>query len=205
MYKGEKLNSISHLVGAVLALAAMVLLIVFSSLTGDVWKIVSCTIYGFTLFLMFLMSTLYHSLKGKAKNVFRIFDHISIYLLIAGTYTPFCLVVLRPSLGWWIFGAVWGVAVFGVIFKSIMVDRFELISTLLYVLAGWTIIVDISYVLEVFPWWGLFWVAAGGVFYTVGAIFFMMDEKLPRNHEIWHFMILAASACQFVSVFYYII
>lgn len=204
MYKGEKINSISHLVGASLGLAGMVLLIVFSSLTGDAWKIVSCTIYGFTLFLMFLMSTLYHSFKGKAKNVFRIFDHISIYYLIAGTYTPFCLTILRSSMGWWIFGIVWGLAIFGTIFKSLLVDKYNGISTFIYVLAGWTIILDITTVIQIFPFWGLVWLAAGGAFYTIGAIIYMFDN-VARNHEIWHFLILFAALCQWVSVFFYII
>jgi hemolysin III len=204
MYKGEKINSISHLVGAVLSLAGWVLLIVFSSLTGDPWKIVGCTVYGFTLFFMYLSSTLYHSLRGKAKRVFHIFDHISIYFLIAGSYTPLALVTLRGTIGWVIFGLVWGIAAIGIFIKSMWTGEFDRISTMFYLLAGWTILIDITELYEKFPRLGFYWIFAGGVLYTVGALFYLRDS-MPRNHEIWHFFVLGASLCHFVAVFFYLI
>lgn len=204
MYKGEKINSISHLVGASLSLIGWVLLIIFSSLTGDPWKIVSCTIYGFCLFILYLSSTLYHSLQGKAKSVFQIFDHISIYLLIAGSYTPLTLVTLRGTMGWIIFGLVWGVTIIGIIFKAIWTGKFDTLSTAFYVLAGWTILLDISELYKVFPRHGFYWIFSGGVLYTVGALFYL-KESIPRNHEIWHFFVLAASICHYIAIFFYLI
>jgi hemolysin III len=204
MYKGEKINSISHLVGAVFSLAGWVLLIVFSSLTGDAWKIVSCTIYGFALLFLFLFSTLYHSFQGRAKQVFRVFDHIAIYVLIAGTYTPFTLVTLRGTSGWIIFGLVWGITVMGIIYESIWIGKFRKLSTVFYVLAGWTILIDIKTLYEIFPRIGYYWIVAGGLFYTVGAVFYV-KKSIPRNHEIWHFFVLFAALSHFIAIFFYLI
>ncbi len=204
MYKGEKINSISHLVGASLALVGMVVLIVFAALSGNGWKLGSAITYGLCLFLMFLFSTLYHSFRGTPKAVFQRFDHIGIYLLIAGTYTPFCLVTLRDSAGPRIFFVVWSVAIFGITFKSIFGPRYNLISTLLYVACGWTIALDLGTLLERFTGPGFYWLLAGGLLYTVGAFFFLKDS-LPRNHEVWHFFVLAAAACHFVSVFFFVL
>ncbi|MBP7280944.1 MAG: hemolysin III family protein [Leptospiraceae bacterium] len=204
MYKGEKINSISHLVGASLSLVGWILLIIFSSLTGDPWKIVGCTIYGFSLFFMYLFSTLYHSFKGRAKTVFQIFDHIAIYILIAGTYTPITLVTLRGKMGWIIFGLVWGIALVGTIFKTVWTGKSDRISTAFYVLAGWTILLDITELYEKFPRDGFYWIFAGGVLYTVGAFFYLKDS-MRRNHEIWHFFVLFASICHYVAIFFYLI
>ncbi len=204
MYKGEKINSISHLVGASLALVGMVLLIVFASLTGDPWKIGSAIVYGLSLFLMFLFSTLYHSFRGTAKVVFQRLDHVGIYLLIAGTYTPYCLLVLRESAGFRVLIAVWSIAAFGIAFKSVFGPRFNLVSTLLYVACGWTIVIDFSALLENFGGAGFYWLLSGGLLYTVGAFFFLNDS-IRRNHEIWHFFVLAAAACHFVSVFFFVL
>ena len=207
MYKGERINSISHLVGASLSLIAWGLLIGFSSYTGDPWKIVSATVYGFSLFFLYLNSTLYHSFKkdSTAKKVFQRFDHISVYILIAGSYTPYTLVVLRQDMGWIIFGIVWGIALVGTIFKSIWGgEKFNLISTLFYLLAGWAIVLDIKNVYLKLPQEGFVWLFAGGISYTVGAIFYL-KENIPRNHEVWHFFVLIGSICQFISIFFYVI
>ncbi len=204
MYKGEKLNSISHLVGAVFALAGWVLLIVFSSFTGDAYKIVSATIYGLCLFLMFLFSTLYHSFQGGPKKVFQVFDHIAIFLLIAGTYTPFCLVPLRDTSGWLIFGLVWSLAAIGITFNAVFGDRWNLVSTIFYLICGWTIAIDIPGIQAALPPAGFAWLVAGGLLYSVGAFFFLY-ERIPRNHEIWHFLIIAAAACHYVAVFFYVL
>lgn len=204
MYKGEKLNSISHLVGAVFALAGWVVLIVFASLTGDAYKIVSATVYGLCLFLMFLFSTLYHSFRGGPKKVFQIFDHIAIFLLIAGTYTPYCLVPLRETSGWLIFGLVWSLAAVGISFKAVFGERWNLVSTIFYLICGWTIVIDIPGIQAALPPAGFAWLFAGGLIYSAGAFFFLY-ERIPRNHEIWHFFIIAAAACHYVSVFFYVI
>ncbi|MCB1194242.1 MAG: hemolysin III family protein [Leptospiraceae bacterium] len=204
MYKGEKINSITHLVGASLSLVAWTLLVVFSSLTGDTLKIISCTIYGFTLFILYLSSTLYHSFKGKAKRVFRFFDHSSIFLLIAGTYTPPALVIIQGTMGWVIIGLVWGFAVVGIIFKSIWIDKFDLLSTFFYLLCGWTILIDFKNFYQKFPTGGFVWLVIGGALYTIGAFFYAVD-RIPRNHEIWHFFVLFASTAHFFSIFFYVI
>ena len=204
MYKGEKLNSISHLVGASLALGGWVVLIVFGALSGDGWKLASSIVYGLCLFLMFLFSTLYHSFRGTPKQVFQVFDHVAIFLLIAGTYTPYTLVVLRDTSGWLIFGLVWGFAAIGITFKSVFGDRWNLVSTLFYLVCGWTIAIDIGGLYAVFDRVGFYWLVAGGIIYSVGAFFFLND-RIKRNHEIWHFFILAAASCHYVSVFFYII
>jgi hemolysin III len=205
MFKGERINSISHLVGAVFSLVGAVLLIVYSSFTKDPYKIVGCTIYGVSLLIMYISSTLYHSLKNtNKKQLFQKFDHISIYILIAGTYTPFTLVTLRDKLGWTMFGIVWAIAVVGTIFKSIYGNKYDILSTLGYLLAGWVILIDIQSLKEIFHPSGFLWLIIGGAFYTVGAVFYLI-EKLPRNHEIWHFFVLAASLSHFISVFFYII
>ena len=153
---------------------------------------------------MYLFSTLYHSFKGKAKAIFQIFDHIAIYILIAGTYTLITLVTLLGKMGWIIFGLVWGIAFVGTIFKTVWTGRFDRISTAFYVLAGWTILLDISELYEKFPRDGFYWIFAGGVLYTVGAFFYLKDS-MKRNHEIWHFFVLGASICHFIAIFFYLI
>ena len=204
MYPGERVNSISHLVGAALALGGMVVLIVFGALSGDGWKLGSGIVYGVSLLLMFLFSTLYHSFRGTPKIVFERLDHIGIYLLIAGTYTPFCLVTLRADSGFRIVVAVWSIAILGTVWKSIFGPRFNLVSTLLYVVAGWTIVLDIGTLWRRLPPAGFAWLVAGGVLYTLGAGFYLRDQ-MPRNHEIWHFFVLAAAGCHYVSVLFSVI
>ncbi|MGF1510579.1 MAG: hemolysin III family protein [Myxococcota bacterium] len=200
MIRGERINSISHLVGAAFALAGTVVLIVFSVLSGSGLKLGTALVYSIAVVLMFLFSTLYHGLRGPAKVVFHRFDHIGIYVLIAGTYTPFCLVVLRDASGYLIFGIVWSVAILGIVFKSIFGPRYNGISTALYVAAGWTVLLDISTLKARMPAAAFAWLLTGGVLYTVGAVFFLL-KKIPLNHQIWHFFVLAAAACHFVSVF----
>ncbi len=204
MYKGEKINSISHLVGAAFALVGWFLLVAFAARTGDFWKIVSAIIYGLCLFLMFLFSTLYHSFRGTPKKVFQVFDHIAIFLLIAGTYTPFTLVLLRETSGWLIFALVWTLATIGITFKAVFRERWNLVSTIFYLLCGWTVVIDFEGMRVNLSQEGFFWLAAGGIVYSAGAFFYLF-EKIPRNHEIWHFFILAAAACHWIAVFFYVI
>jgi hemolysin III len=201
----ELFNGITHGAGMVLSIAALVLLIVFSSIYGSAGHIVSCTIFGVTLTLLYTASTLYHSAqKPQAKKVFKIFDHSCIYLLIAGTYTPFLLVTLRGALGWTMFGIIWFLAVSGVVLKVFFVHRFRIISTVAYVLMGWIIVIAIKPLTDSLPSGGLVWLIAGGMAYTLGVVFYAW-KRLPFNHAIWHLFVLAGSTCHFIAVIFYVI
>ncbi len=201
----ELFNSITHGAGILLSIAALVLLIVFSSIYGGTGHIVSCTIFGITLILLYTASTLYHGIqKPQVKRIFKIFDHSCIYLLIAGTYTPFLLVTLRGALGWTMFGVIWFLAVSGVVLKVFFVDRFRIISTVAYVLMGWIIVFAIKPLADSLPSGGLVWLIAGGMAYTLGVVFYAW-KRLPFNHAIWHLFVLAGSLCHFIAVIFYVI
>lgn len=201
----EKLNAITHGIGAAFAAAGLAVLLVLAYEYGSTWHIVSFGIYGFTLFLMYLMSTLYHSFtKEKLKNLFKIFDHSAIYLLIAGTYTPFALVVLNGWLGWTIFGVIWALAALGVVLTIFFVHRFQKLTTICYVLMGWLIVLCIKPLMDGIGPMGMLWLGIGGLFYSVGAIFYLM-KRLPYNHAIWHLFVMAGSAFQFFAVVYYVL
>jgi len=202
--KEEKFNVWSHFIGFILSIAALTLLVVKSSLFGNVWHIVSYSIYGSSLILLYLASTLYHkSKKPKIRARLNIFDHAAIYVLIAGTYTPFTLVTLHGVTGWVLFGLTWGVAILGVIFKLFFIGKYDRLSTIMYVLMGWMVIFAIKPLIENLSAQGLFWLAAGGVFYTVGAVFYSR-EKLAYNHAIFHVFVLLGSISHFVSIFFYV-
>lgn len=204
MYHGERFNSISHLVGAALALAGAVLLIVLASRLGDPWKIVSFSVYGAMLVLLYVFSTLYHSVRGRAKDVLRKFDHCSIYLLIAGTYTPFALVSLRGVWGWWLFGVIWGLALLGIFQEIWFAKGARVLSLVIYVLMGWLAMV------VVLPLWraltpaGFAWLVAGGACYTLGIIFYATDHKVRHGHGLWHLFVLGGSICHFFTVLLYV-
>lgn len=201
----ELFNSITHGAGLLLSIVALVLLIVFSSLYGSARHIVSCTIFGVTLILLYTASTLYHSFRSpRVKKFFKILDHSCIYLLIAGTYTPFLLVTLRGAVGWTLFGVIWFLAVSGVVLKMFFVHRFKIISTVAYVLMGWIIIFAIKPLVESLPSGGIVWLVAGGLAYTLGVIFYVW-KKLPFNHAIWHLFVLAGSICHFFAVIFYVL
>jgi hemolysin III len=203
--KEELANALTHGFGAVLAIAGLVLLVVFASLRGTARHIVGASIFGATMVLLYVMSTLYHSFRGpRVKRVFRVLDHASIYLLIAGTYTPFCLVSLRSSLGWTIFGVEWGLAVFGVVFKSFAVDRFEVISTLVYLAQGWVAVVAVVPLIHSLGWHGLMWMGAGGLAYTLGIVFFALD-RLRYFHALWHLFVLAGSVAHYFAILFYVV
>ncbi|MEY8000325.1 hemolysin III family protein [Clostridium sp. Mt-5] len=203
--RGEEIaNAVTHGIGALLSIAALVLLIVFSVEKGDKWYVISYTIYGTSMFILYLGSTLYHSITNvKAKRVFRIFDHASIYLLIAGTYTPFTLTILRSSVGWTIFWIIWTLAILGIIMKVFWVGKYEIASTLLYIFMGWIIIFAMKKLLILLSPVGIALLVAGGIIYTVGAILYMMD-KIPYNHAIWHLFVMGGSACHFFCIFLYL-
>ncbi len=179
---GEEIaNAITHGIGALLAVAALVVLIVMAAIHGSVWHIVSFSIFGATLVLLYFASTLYHSLThAKAKRVFHKFDHISIYLLIAGTYTPFCLTALRGWIGWTVLGVVWSCAILGAVLKAISVGKRIKLSTVLYILMGWVILVAIQPLYKAMPFNGFLFLIAGGISYTIGTIFFIPDYALEN-------------------------
>lgn len=200
----EKLNALTHGVGAILALCGLISLTAEAYTNGGLWHLVSFSIYGISLFLLYLSSTLYHSFtKERTKYILKIFDHAAIYLLIAGTYTPFTLVSLHGPLGWTIFGVTWGLAAIGIVFQVFFVKRFKLFSTLCYILMGWLILFAIKPLTAALPAMGVYWLVAGGVFYTVGAVFYLV-RKIPYNHAVWHLFVLAGSAAHFVAVFKYV-
>jgi hemolysin III len=204
MYYGERFNSISHLVGAGLALAGSALLIVLAARLGDPWKIVSFSVYGAMLVALYAFSTLYHSVRGRAKDVLRKFDHCSIYLLIAGSYTPFALVSLRGAWGWSLLGTVWGLGLVGILQEIWFAKGARVLSLVIYVLMGWLALVAVE------PLWlaltpaGFAWLVAGGVFYTVGIIFYATDHKVRHGHGLWHLFVLAGSICHFFTVLLYV-
>jgi hemolysin III len=202
---GEEIaNSVTHGVAAAMSIAALVILVVFAALRGNAWHVVSCTVFGVTLILLYLASTLYHALPpGKAKQVFRILDHASIYLLIAGTYTPFTLVTLRGPWGWSIFGVVWTLAVAGVVFQSLLIGRLPALSTTVYVLMGWVVVIAARPLIHALPWGGLLWMLAGGLAYTLGVYFFASKTKFA--HMVWHLFVIAGSLCHFFAVLFYVI
>lgn len=205
MVAGERFNSITHLVGAVLALVGTAVLVTKSALQGDPWKIVGFSIYGAMLILLYLASTLFHALCGRAKAVFKKLDHCSIYLLIAGSYTPFALVSLRGPWGWSLLGAVWALAVLGIVQEVCIARGARVLSLVIYVVMGWLALVAVVPLWQALTPAGFAWLAAGGAFYTVGIVFYATDHKLRHGHGIWHLFVLAGSACHFVTMAAYVV
>lgn len=196
----EIANAITHGIGALLAIAGLVLLVVFSALEGSAWHVTSFAIFGATLTVLYVMSTLYHSFTGPGvKRLFRKFDHMSIFLLIAGTYTPFCLTVLRGWLGWILFGVVWVCAIGGIVLKAFHTGKKEFLSTVLYILMGWIVIFFIKPVYLYMSGIGFTFLIGGGILYTLGAFFFVRD-KIPYYHSIWHLFVLGGSILHFFAV-----
>ncbi len=204
--RGEEIaNSLTHGVGAALSVAGLTALLVLAFLYGDGWRIASFSIYGSTLIILYLASTLYHSFQHpRAKKIFRIVDHISIYLLIAGTYTPFMLISLKGPWGWSLFGVIWGLALLGMISKIFFIQRFRRLSLALYILMGWLCIIALREMLLHIPPGGLAWLAAGGICYTVGVVFYVW-HKLPYNHAIWHLFVMAGSMCHYFAILFYVL
>ena len=205
MYHGEKFNAVSHLVGAILALAGAIVLVVLAAIGGDPWKVVSVSIYGVTLVVMYSSSTLYHSVRGRAKDFLRKMDHQSIYLLIAGSYTPFCLVTLRGPWGWSLFGVVWGLAVLGGLQELRPRNDARILSVVIYLLMGWVALVALVPLVHALGRAGFAWVAAGGLFYTVGIVFYVLDTRLTHAHGVWHLFVLAGSATHYIAILRYVL
>lgn len=200
----EKLNTISHGIGALFGIVALVLLILKDSHKTD-WSRFSVIVYGISIIVLFMASTCYHAVKGeKRKHYFRVVDHISIYFLIAGTYTPVCLISLEQTLGWTLFFTVWGIAAFGVILKLFFTGKFELFSTLLYLVMGWLIIFDFSNLSNTIGDNGILFLFAGGLAYTVGIVFYAI-QKIPFNHVIWHLFVLAGAIFHFFMIYLYVV
>lgn len=205
MENGEKFNTYSHLAGALLALAGSVVLVILGVLGGDVWKIVSFAIYGTTLVLLYGFSTLYHNAaRGKSKVLLQKLDHNAIYLLIAGSYTPFTLVSLRGPWGWSLFGVVWGLALLGMSQELWLQQKTRLVSLVIYILMGWVALVAVVPLVAVLSWSGFAWLAAGGIAYTAGIIFFVYENKHPHWHGIWHIFVLAGSALHYCAILFYV-
>ncbi len=204
MYYGERLNSSTHLMGAVLAVAGAAVLVVLAARLGDPWKIVSFSIYGVTLFALYTLSTLYHSTRGKVKRVFQKLDHCTIYLLIAGTYTPFTLVTLRGAWGWSLFGVIWGLAALGIAQEAWLEKGARVLSLVIYVLMGWLSMIAIEPLIAALTPAGFAWLAAGGLFYTGGIVFYALDAKLRHAHGIWHLFVLAGSVCHYLAILLYV-
>jgi hemolysin III len=203
--KEEKINVITHAFGLVLSVVALVLLVVFASLEGTAKHIVSFSIYGASLIVLYSASTFYHySQNPKLRKRLNIFDHAAIYVLIAGTYTPFTLVVLKGWVGWSIFGISWGLALVGIVLKLFFTGKYDKISTFAYVLMGWLIIFAIKPLVHNLPFDGLMWLLAGGIFYTVGAVLYSI-KNLKYNHAIFHVFVLLGSFSHFIAVFFYVL
>jgi len=200
MVHGERFNSITHAVGAVAAVVSGVLLVDVAARSGDVWKVVSFSIYAVTLLLLYLTSTLYHSLRGATKNVLRKMDHCAIYLLIAGTYTPFTLVTLRGAIGWTMFGVVWTLAVLGIAQELLYARRGRVLSLVIYVVMGWLAVACTVPLVDALGRAGFAWLAAGGLLYTAGIGFYATDHKVRHGHGIWHLFVLAGSICHYIAV-----
>ena len=201
----EKTNIISHAIGLVLSIVALVLLVTHANRYGNIWHIVSFSIFGISLIILYAASAFYHSTKKpELRNRLRIFDHASIYVLIAGTYTPFTLITLHGPIGWSIFGTAWGLALTGIILKLFFTGKYNLISTLMYVVMGWIIIFAIKPIFNILPLEGFLWLVVGGMAYTIGAILYSI-KKIKFNHAIFHILVLVGSVCHFVSVFFYVL
>lgn len=204
MVAGERFNSISHLVGAVLAVAAAALLITGASLKGDPSRIVGFSVYGAMLVALYTASTLYHALRGRAKAVFQKLDHCSIYLLIAGSYTPFALVSLKGPWGWSLLGVVWSLAALGIAQEIWLARGARVLSMVIYVLMGWLALVAVVPLWQALGPAGFAWLAAGGALYTGGIVFYVADQKLRHSHGIWHLFVLGGSTCHFFTLLLYV-
>ena len=205
MYYGERFNAWTHLLGAVAAFVGVVWLLVVASFDGSPWKIVSVAIYGVTLLALYSISTVYHSVRGRTKKIMQKVDHLSIYLLIAGSYTPFCLVTLRGPWGWTLFGIVWGLAVIGMLQEIKPRSEARILSIVIYAVMGWIVLVAVKPLLAALGTAGFAWLAAGGGFYTVGIIFFALDSRLRHAHGIWHLFVITGSVLHFVAILFYVL
>ncbi|WP_196592673.1 PAQR family membrane homeostasis protein TrhA [Pectinatus sottacetonis] len=200
----EKINAITHGIGTFLAVIGLIILVVRAYIDGGKWQMIAAVVYGVSLVLLYLASTLYHSFSRKrVKDVLKIFDHSAIYVLIAGNYTPFALLSLHGTLGWVLFAVVWSLAAIGIVFKIFFVKRFRFFSTICYLLMGWLAVIVVKPLLAVLPSAAIYWLIIGGVLYTIGTVFYL-DKKIPYNHAVWHLFVIGGSIAHFISVFKYV-
>ncbi|MBN0988196.1 PAQR family membrane homeostasis protein TrhA [Amphritea pacifica] len=201
----ERFNSISHLIGAALALVGAVALVLIGLRRGDLYHIVAFSLYGTTLFLLYSISTIYHGLPpGRAKRIFRMLDHQAIYLLIAGSYTPFMLITLKNTVGWWMFGAVWSLAILGVVLVARPKRGRRVLPMTLYFVMGWLILLAIKPLLAVLPAAGFLWLLTGGILYSSGILFYALDQRSPWMHGVWHLFVLGGSISHYIAILVYI-
>jgi hemolysin III len=202
---GEELfHSVTHGIGTGLSIAGLVILVVLAILNGDIYQIISFSIFGASLVLLYLASTLYHGIQQpRAKRVFKVFDHSAIYLLIAGSYTPFLLVGMRGTTGWTLLAVVWLIALTGITMKVLFIDRFQVLSVVAYLVMGWLCVFAFREMVSSIPIGGIIWLAAGGILYTVGVIFYAM-QKTPYMHAIWHLFVLGGSICHYFAVLFFL-
>lgn len=202
---GEEIfHSITHGIGTGLSIAGLVILVVLAVLNGDIYQIIGFTIFGASLVLLYLSSTLYHGIQQpRAKRVFKVFDHSAIYLLIAGSYTPFLLVGIRGTTGWVLLVVVWMIALIGITMKVLFIDRFHVLSVIIYLAMGWLCVFAFREMIFSIPIGGIIWLAAGGILYTVGVIFYAM-QKRPYMHAVWHFFVLGGSICHYFAVLFFL-
>lgn len=204
----ELMNSISHGFGAALGIVALVLCVVKSAMKGSVMAVVCSSIYGASMIILYMMSTMYHALKrNRAKKVFRVIDHCSVYLLIAGTYTPYTLVGLKGAIGWVLFGIVWAASIVGITLNAVSISKFKVFSMITYIAAGWVIIIAMKPLIDAIEFEGILLLLLGGVAYTLGAVLYMVGKKknLKYAHSIFHFFVLIGSLLHFFSIYFYVI
>lgn len=203
---GEEIfNSVSHGVGALLSVAALTLLIVFAVFRSDGYGLASAIVFGVSLILLYSMSTVYHIIQNEtAKKVLRVFDHCSIFILIAGTYTPYLLMCMRNALGWTMFGLIWGVTVLGIVLNAVNLERFRRFSLVCYICMGWAIVFTIKPIIQNIALPGVVLLIAGGVVYTIGVIFYVL-KRYRYMHSIWHLFVLGGSVCHYLSVLLYVL
>ncbi|WP_174863128.1 PAQR family membrane homeostasis protein TrhA [Comamonas jiangduensis] len=205
MYHGERFNAWTHLVGALLALTGATWLIVTTSLRADAQAVTSVSIYGAALVLLYAISTVYHSVRGRAKRIWQKCDHLSIYLMIAGSYTPFCLISLRGAWGWSLFGVVWGLALIGMLQEIKPRSEARVLSLVIYAVMGWAVLVATGPLLDALGTAGFFWLAAGGLLYSVGIVFFVLDARVRHFHGIWHLFVIAGSLMHYIAILGYVL
>ena len=199
----ERLNVVSHFIGLLLSVAALTVLMLKALYINSIWHVVSYSVFGISMILLYLASTLYHNSTHETKRKrLKVFDHSAIYVLIAGTYTPFALITLNGLWGWWILGIIWSLAIAGVILKLFFAGRFKLASTIGYVLMGWVVVIAFKPLLDAFSTEGLIWLFTGGAFYTLGAVLYQI-KRIPYNHAIFHVFVLLGTWSHFVSIYYY--
>jgi hemolysin III len=202
--KAERLNTVTALFGALIAVLGIVWLLTLAVLTGDPWKIASFSIYGVTLILTYVFATLYHGSNGQAKAFYSKLDHLSIYLLIAGTYTPFTLVTLRESMGWPIFGIIWGMALMGILLDVMPKKGSRMLPVIIYLIMGWLMVVALKPLLQALPIAGVYWLFWGGLLYTGGVVFYLLDGRASYFHGIWHIFVLLGSLCHYLTILYFV-